>query len=265
MCGYYVACGLAHATKRPVVFQTRQGHWLDNAENPGVTLTHDNEMRGPDANTYYTEQLRANRTGDRTQWYADRVAEAYGLPRFAPRRPQVVRLPELAQPRTVYLSPFSAHKPREWELYKWCYLARLLVAYGLRVVVGAPANRKDDLLASLANVPGVQYSWGQSVTWVLDQIGSAALVIGNDSGMVHVAGLMDVPAVAVMAHVSPGCVFGKCALSVSAVTPPERFDCRFCGWREELGFRKFCRLGCAALSDISVIAVYDEAVKRLAA
>jgi hypothetical protein len=80
----------------------------------------------------------------------------------------------------------------------------------------------------------------------MDAMLGAACVLGNDSGMTHVAGLLGVPVIAVHAHLPPDFLFAHAR--VASVTPAS--DCTFCRWQPDRGYNTACDAACSALGTI---------------
>lgn len=259
VCGLYAACGLADATGRAVRFHTRHPDWFGSVSHPGVSILGD-ARDGADLSADYDGQLLAAASGScpsRVQWYCDRAADAFHLPAFQGRRPAEVRQPEpVIGIGYTLLAPFSAHQPREWPGEKWRELARSLRRDGTPVVVlGAPGHG-DRLQSLFAGVSCVWY-WGQPAAWVCAAVANAGSVVGNDSGLAHLAGLFGVPTVAVMTHLRPSFVFDPaCSPSVVGVgADPAAWPCQGCAWRTGYGYRSACNAGCGALASIETSAV----------
>ncbi len=101
----------------------------------------------------------------------------------------------------VVLVPYAAHDVRTWPLERWIEVERLLMAKGIRCVIlddgsehRTAAFKSDKLLSK----PAAQ---------VAAVISRSLVLAGNDSGMVHVAGFLRVPSVAVCAHHSDNRIF----------------------------------------------------------
>ncbi len=86
----------------------------------------------------------------------------------------------------VVLCPYSAWPNREWPLLAWATVAELLRMGGYRVVV-LGAKRQDDRPTYPFSGEVVMDTEAEAVTGILM---NAALVIANDSGMAHLAGIV---------------------------------------------------------------------------
>lgn len=82
--------------------------------------------------------------------------------------------------------------------------------------------------------------------WVMDAMLGADCVIGNDSGMSHLAGLPGVPAVAIHAHMPADFLFAH--TGITSLAP--KTNCSFCRWQQERGYNNSCNAGGSALATI---------------
>jgi hypothetical protein len=254
--GLYAACGLASAMREPVTYHCHHPAWLAGVSHPWLSVVPDT---GPadwatDMSDDYGGELDAahrKTCPSRVQWYCDRLAKKLNVSAFAGRRPAAVVRPEpAADPGYVLLAPFSAQRQREWPASGWAELARDLTGGGRRVVAVGPVAKQQTMGRLFGRLP-VEIQAGRPVAELLGLIAHADRVYGNDSGLVHVAGLYGVPAVAVMTHLSADFVFGDTAPSVRGVgADPATWPCQGCGWRGT-NFRATCRHGCGALLSIS--------------
>lgn len=101
----------------------------------------------------------------------------------------------------VALVPFAAHAVRTWPLERWLELERLLHSRGLRTVV------LDDQQGRCQRFTGDKLE-GESPERVTAVLQLSATVVGNDSGMAHVAGCLRRPTVAICAYASDERIFG---------------------------------------------------------
>lgn len=83
----------------------------------------------------------------------------------------------------------------------------------------------------------------------------AEAVLGLDSGMIHMAGLLGVPAVSIHAHLPPEFLF-SCAPSVRSAEA--KTACTFCRWQEDRGFNEGCSVACSALATVGPERVMGE-------
>jgi ADP-heptose:LPS heptosyltransferase len=143
------------------------------------------------------------------------------------------RAKELGSP-FVLLFPQVVWKTREWPANYWVDLAWKLKANGVRVLMmllGEDARFK--------NVPACQ--WNTPVPQLAALLRHAALVIGNDSFPVHLAGTAGVPTLALMGPTRPS-IFAH-MLEVECLS--SSLDCTGCHFQPP--FRAACDQGCMSL------------------
>lgn len=253
---YYAACGLASVTGRPVTFHSHHmPEWFAACSHPGVSVVPfmAGAEVGVDCNSDYPGQMRAAAAGtvsSRAQWLCDNLSSGLGVPRFAPLVPEEFRRPTAVLPAGyVLLAPFSLTEGRQWPVGKYAELANEIAASGRRVVVIGTTASEDALRAVFGTACGaVSFFWGQHPAWVTAAVAHADAVVGNDSGMAHVAGLMRVPTRAIMTHLRAEFVFPPA--EVQGVTGEDRWACQGCAWEASHGFRSECKIGCAALLEL---------------
>lgn len=142
---------------------------------------------------------------------------------------------QLPHERLVVLCPGAEFGPaKKWPAEHYAGLAQALLAEGFAVcVLGSAGDRADgDQIAALA--PQVINLAGQtSLLDAVDILGLAHTVVSNDSGLMHVAGALGRPVVAIFGSTSPGFTppLGEQAQVVEQV-----LDCRPC-------FQRACPLG----------------------
>lgn len=105
------------------------------------------------------------------------------------------------------------------------------------------------------NKSNAYWAVDHSPEWVMDAMLTADAVIGLDSGMVHVAGLLKVPTLCIHAHLPPEFLFA-CAPTVKSVTPKTK--CVFCRWQPDRGFNEGCAAMCSALATVGPEQVMEE-------
>jgi hypothetical protein len=201
VCGLYVCQALKNRyPDTKVEYYTRHPAWLADASD--VTLRpYEHYFAHPPALTdvYLDSSTRAYRASHpltRKEIYASRVR----LPGLRPIPPVMQRLHSNGDGAgAAILFPFSAWRNREWPVSRWIALEHRLLTLGYRTKVAATADR----VQSLDGFKGERLM-GLSPGEMVDTMLSAACVVANDSGMAHVAGLYDVPAVAVISTTFSG-------------------------------------------------------------
>jgi len=150
----------------------------------------------------------------------------------------------------VLLFPFASFKTRTWPLGKWVRLAWALKERGIASVALHSTGEK------LTHFP--LYMHGLGLPDLCGMIAAADVVLGNDSGMVHVAGTVGTPSIALMGPTTPTTVFGHLPDVRAVRTTVERVGCVGCHFDHERGFSGVCDLSCEALQDITVGQVVSE-------
>jgi heptosyltransferase-1 len=107
--------------------------------------------------------------------------------------------------RTAVLLHATARPEKEWPVAHWIELARTLVARGYDPVLpwGTQAERaRSDAIAQA--VPAARVPERRPLDEVARLIAGAALVVGVDTGLVHVAAALGVPLVSIFVDTAPG-------------------------------------------------------------
>ena len=105
--------------------------------------------------------------------------------------------------RTVLLAPTAGWGAKQWPAERFGALARKLAEYGYEVKINAA--RADDPVAAAvvrASEGAAQVAPG-SVAGLIAQVRHAALVVGGDSGPVHLAAAVGTPVVALFGPTDP--------------------------------------------------------------
>jgi heptosyltransferase-1 len=129
--------------------------------------------------------------------YAPHGAIDYGLDRS--------RFAGDAAGRVAVLLHATARPEKEWPVPNWIEVARALLARGYEPVLpwGTPAERaRSEAIA--AAVPQARVPERRPLDDVARLIASAALVVGVDTGLMHVAAAFGVPLVAIFVGTAPG-------------------------------------------------------------
>ncbi|MEY2688705.1 MAG: hypothetical protein RL375_2903, partial [Pseudomonadota bacterium] len=200
--GLYAACGFAEAGY-PTTFYARHLPWIGAASHPNLTLKPVPLVGtlGVDGNQRYVEQLKAayaKKLPSRAHWFIEHVAKAYRIKPPPPARPQSIAV-EGEWTADVVLSPFAIHACRNWPIANYARVASLLRERGVSTLAVMPAEAaKDD--EYILNVAGAKVWRGASPGEVMRAIAGARLLVGGDSGMAHIGGLLQVPTLAIMAQ-----------------------------------------------------------------
>jgi glycosyltransferase involved in cell wall biosynthesis len=254
--GLYAAAGMAQAGVS-VVYHTRRPEWLSRASCPGLTITDSAPPVGTvDLNADYKEQLRY--AEQKTRWYGmlaspavqkGKLRDFAALP-FPPARPMVnvaLSEPVLDFSNYVLLAPFASRPARDWPAPNWRRLAFLLNEAGYEVVA-IGVKRDEERLRETFERSYAYWVLDQSPQWVASAMLDAQCVIGPDSGMIHLAGLLGVPAVCLHSHLPAAFLFSH-APTVVSLAPDSQ--CVFCRWQRDKGYNDSCAGACSALATIS--------------
>jgi ADP-heptose:LPS heptosyltransferase len=112
----------------------------------------------------------------------------------------------LAAPYVV-LHPFSGWEYRNWPLDRFAVLARHLCGEERMQVVfiyeSRDAPRMNIVRNELEAVPGIHFLPSDDLTRTAEVVAGAGLFVGNDSGPLHLAALLGIPAVGLFGPASP--------------------------------------------------------------
>lgn len=244
VCGLYAACGIADK-RFNVSFHTKHVDWLSVVQHPNVRICSEPDLFA-DANLDYAGQLKSGQVGSRPNWYIKNLRRFYELPDCVARRPASVTQFKKEQ-KTAVIAPSSIWPVRSWNSNRWTELSNLLKAAGYLVTVVGSGKIPEQ-------IPADTVLWNRSTADVISAIGSATILFGNDSGMVHVAGLLGTPAVAVLGPTTRDFVF-DCADSVVGITSD--MPCSGCYWQRDRGWDERCVKICESLQSIQPEAVFQ--------
>lgn len=155
----------------------------------------------------------------------------------------------------VWISPWACARERTWPERRWAELVDGLMCAGLTL---AGIRQKDGMF-----LDGVV--WFEESCFPADRTAAmferSPLVIGNDSGMVHLAGFLGTPAVSVCGPTLGSCVFGNYdSVHVAQAT----MHCNACLGMTQHYNPRWCRLGCDALHNFEAHHVIKLALQVLA-
>ncbi len=267
--GLYAACGVAAAGYK-VTHYARHTNWLGRCEHENLTLhalpTTNQSVCGVDVNQDYQDQLweaYVGRLESRAHWYIRSLRKAYpDLPEgIAPARPQFIERPEdPALGEYILISPYATRPSRNWPASNYARLASALIRHGRQVIALVPVEYKPE--AHIMESSGAKVLIDYPPKYIRQLVAHARLVVGGDSGMAHLAGLFNTPALAIMAQAGVRYTFW-CGDSVTGILPDHRQKCRLCHWQKEGGTEPACGYFCAALGTISPYDVLDEVLIEL--
>jgi hypothetical protein len=247
----YACTGLARAEIR-VFFHTPFASWLSRIKEPNLIITSDISRRDCREIQYdYSNQLRYGTS--RTHWYAG------GLhPLLVPQKPSIDRVQKTARfpfNRYVLFAPIARRRTREWPDSHWVRLAHLLRNEGYEVV--AVGGRHDaERLSSIFSGTQVYWACDHPAAWVIDVMLGSSVYIGLDSGLTHLAALLDIKSIAIHSQLEAGFLWPQS--SILSVTPDAH--CVFCRWQSDRGWLSSCTQSCSALATVRPEGVFDAAV-----
>ncbi len=121
----------------------------------------------------------------------------YGLDR--------ARLSTPSAGRYAVLLQATAQRQKEWPVEHWISLGQSLCARGVRVVLPwGNARERERSSAIAAALPNADVPDLQPLDAVARLIAGASLVVGVDTGLLHLAGALGVPLVAIFVGSEPG-------------------------------------------------------------
>lgn len=109
--------------------------------------------------------------------------------------------------RVTTIVPASANARKDWPADRWARVADVLAHdFGFRVVLaGGPGAREQQMAREIAERSSAKPFWalGDSIRRLAWIIGGSSLVLGPDTGPVHVARALDVPVIGLYGHTNP--------------------------------------------------------------
>jgi ADP-heptose:LPS heptosyltransferase len=240
----YAACGIADKGFN-VTFHTNHVDWLSSVQHPNVRVCQEPDLFA-DANLNYAGQLKSDQSMSRPNWYIKNLHRFYELPDCVASRPASVAPFNKGQ-KVAVIAPSSIWAVRSWNANRWTELSNLLrVAGYLVTIVGSGKNQEQ--------IPADRILWNRPASEVLQAIGEATILFGNDSGMAHLAGLLGTPAVVVLGPTTRDFVF-DCSDSVVGIASD--MPCTGCFWQRDRGWDERCVKICESLQSIQPEAVFQ--------
>lgn len=159
---------------------------------------------------------------------------------------------------TVMLFPTAAWAARMWPLAYWMDLTWMLHAAKVNVAGFFSQKDKHDY-PTLTALPRFYYGIGWPV--LMAAMLRSSLVVGNDSGPVHVAGMVGAEALAVCGP-QLRC-FEHCPTVEVLAIRREEMGCVGCGFRGERGYRAACDFQCRAMMELGPEKVFERIMVKL--
>lgn len=123
----------------------------------------------------------------------DRYLELVDQPGTA--RPRIHTPPVQRRANRVAIAIGAAHQTKRWPADRYAELARRLAGDGRELtVIGGPGE--EELVALVAADPGTAWDARRPLGELAEQLASCAVVVGNDSGLLHLAEAVGTPVVA---------------------------------------------------------------------
>lgn len=157
-----------------------------------------------------------------------------------------------AGPRLVTMHPGAGHPGKRWPLERWLALSERLSAAGYAVaIVSGPEDHAAVREAVKAMTRPVAVAAPPTVGALAAVVRRAAVVIGGDSGPLHLAAALGRRSVGVYGPSDP--------VTAGPVGPGHRVikHACACGWRPEPTFNRRCARGFACMRAIEVDEVED--------
>jgi|GEM_PF-4998718 len=181
-----------------------------------------------------------------------RMAEFLGVPLYSSGVWAHSR--SAAPSQVAVIAPGSTSSMRRWPAQRFAQVADAVSAtFGLKIVLCGDRVQKKLLkrVSGMMSRPH-EVMEGAAIGRVIDLISSCRLFIGNDSGLLHIAGVLNVPAVGIVGggHFNRYFPYGR----MNVVSNP--LECFECNWKCRYD-RPYC------VTDISTESVLDAVHKVL--
>lgn len=158
----------------------------------------------------------------------------------------------------IALSPWTNAAVRQWPIRHWGQLSELLRAQGFAVCILDAPKAKGRAVPSDA-FPSPKFRSADPYE-VAAAVSKVDMVIGNDSGMPHLAGFVGTRALAICGPTDGRVAFGGWP-SVTPIQAPG--ECSGCLWFKDGGWNSWCGFGCQMLSELRPSAVLEHVMSAL--
>ena len=155
----------------------------------------------------------------------------------------------------LILSPYSTVHLRNWPLHKWIRLARMFERRGVATLAVHSGTK------GLEKFP--HYAGGLPLRTTAAAILRSDGVVGNDSGIAHLAGTLGIRSFPLMGPTDPVCVYGYAPEFHPIRVDRSRVKCVGCHFKGEAGFSYACDEGCEALYMLGVEEVFEQLCSQL--
>lgn len=217
---------------------------------------HDNNRDEPpdrtdrQANLGYSLEVRGKAPIPRWERYARNIgASGWSLPQLRERN----RISRVGRDYAgaVVLSPFSTWHNREYHIHAWMTIEKLLADRGYRVVV---LDRRDSRFPDRHQAMKSEVVLDASAERVAGILLNAAAMVGNDSGISHLAGIMGCPTIALCGQTTGKDIYGAYP---QVRVLQGKLDCNGCWWQSPYDGNR-CDSCCANLQTILPVEVVRE-------
>lgn len=148
----------------------------------------------------------------------------------------------------VILAPYAAWQNRSWPIQHWMALEQSLTDAGhTPLVLDSQGDGKRTIMFKCNRF------WGQPAAKVAALVAQSKMVIGNDSGMPHLAGALGKKAIAICGSVIGQKIFG---FWKSVKTLQGALNCSGCYWQGRY-YTRSCQTICANLGTVTPQQVMD--------
>ena len=165
--------------------------------------------------------------------------------------------------RLVLLHGGPTWAVKEWPLESWAKLVEKLKAElgcaVLQIVAARNITVKDPVCQS---IPGAEpVTCEDDIDKLIHLVAAVDLLVGIDSGPIHIAGAVGTPCVALFGPTDPNLIFSNPELAVGVF---RRVDCSFCHHRHpRLHWMSGCPHGIRCMKELTVQEVFATVAKRL--
>ena len=185
-------------------------------------------------------------------WEMPLTEEAYAV------ADEFLSVPRKAGRPVVCVAPYAHSPTRQWPVRYWVELISILEKLKLAVftLYKPPREGEHDQLRKLP-IRAFKSTDPQEVAAV---VARSDMVIGNDSGVCHIAGILRKPALSICGPTDGNIVFGGWP-TVRHIQAPGA--CAGCLWYQDGGWKPWCSYGCGILADLKPAAVLPRIKKIL--
>jgi len=171
---------------------------------------------------------------------------------------EFLRHPKREQRPIIAFSPWTNAIVRQWPIRHWGHLSELCKAEGFAIcLLDAPRPKGKTVPSDAFPYPKFRSNNPWEVAAVISKVD---LVIGNDSGMPHVAGFVGTQALAICGPTVGDVAFGGWP-TVHPIQSPSK--CSGCLWFKDGGWKPWCSFGCQALNELLPETVFERVVATM--